>query len=100
LHVSLLVAAGVLEYVPPTHAMHVPEPAGDQPPAAHWVQFVDPNAPALLPASHSMHADWPVYGLKLPWLHMAHADGDVAAAVLELVPTRHAVHVPVPRAAL
>ena len=59
----------------------------------HGVQLVDPNAPELVPASHARHADCPVYGLKLLWLHMAHADCDVAAAVAELVLTRHAVHV-------
>ena len=94
------VAAVALEYVPPTHAMQDAEPAGDQPPVVHGVQLVDPNAPELVPASHAMHADCPVYGLKLPWLHMAHANCDVAAAVAELVPTGHAEHVPWPRSVL
>ena len=80
--------------------MHLADPAGDQPPAPQGVHAVDPKLNVLVPGSHARHSDLPSYGLKWPWLHKAQADKPVAATVVELVPTGHAVHVAVPLSAL
>jgi hypothetical protein len=99
-HVATSVAATTFERVPPTHGTHEAAPDPDHPPAGQVVQLIEPKAPMLVPASHAMHADCPVYGLKCPLLHRAHTDAVIAAVDVELVPTGHAVHVSAPRASL
>ena len=69
-------------------------------PATQLLQATEPKEPAALPASHSVHTDWPTYMLKEPRLHWAQVSALVAATVSELVPAAQAVQLSLPRVVL
>jgi hypothetical protein len=78
MHVSIVLAPIVVEYVPAAQTVHVDVAVGEYVPESHGVHVDDP-ATAYVPASHCMH-------------------GEVAPIAVEYVPVAHGMHVEDPGA--
>ncbi len=101
-HTVCAVAAGIVEYVPATQAVHAPEPAPTlYVPAAHVEHMPSrPVYPAL--QAETMHAalDVLAIGEMKPESHPRHDPTAVAPTVAEYVPAGQLVHASLPVALL